>query len=299
MKKPTRIYKVLAALAVAVLFITSCSKEDPTGETDAALMERMSKTERPIKDKQTQRRIDALVGMLPTVMVYNSTMDRYISLDLNNPKSFSFTAPSGGASFSSPSGTVQFIPAPDGNFTILTTPTSSGGGSGGGLVSAGSISLDVNYVLCFASGDPNSDLNFFDFGPSGGGFSGAVGIAGNFEALASGNFDDDTDPFDFFEGIVAYYAFSGQPSGSFPVIDFFDFESNSGNINNKGLAYFVSFQGNQAGIFFSKSGSLNFSGSSVEFDGTYYGIVGNFFDFDFDDTSYIQVPGSGFLECGN
>lgn len=290
--------------AAAFLFTTSCNKDsnDPYASGEARNVQQGAK---PIHDKDIQKRLLELKGLLPTVVVYNSTMDKYISLDLNNPKSFNFTAPSGSLSFSSPSGSVQFVPAGSGSFTIITSPASAGGGGGGGFVSAGDVTLEVNYVLCFATGDQGSDLNFFDIGPAGTGFGGAIGIAGNFEDLATMEFDDEDEINidDFFQGIVAFYAFAGQPSGNYPVVDFFDFEDDfdvdESFFQNKGLAYFLSFQSNNMGIFFSKSGNVNFGGSSVGFEGTYYGVTNfNWFDFDDDEPDFVEVSGSGSLECG-
>lgn len=289
-----------AIFAASVLLIgTSCTKDDNLGSDPSLNMQDGAKI---ITDKGVQNRIVELKGMLPTVVVYNEKADLYISLDLNNPKSFDFSSPSGGASFSTPSGSAHFVPAAGGSFTIITTPASQGGGGGGGFVSAGSVSLDVNYVLCFNSGDPNDDLNFFDLGPSGTGFGGAFGIAGNFESLATMEIDDETelDVSDFFQGFVAFFAFDGQPSGSYPVIDFFEFEDDfDGDFSNKGLAYFFSFQQGNTGIFFSKSGSVNFGGSSVEFTGTYFGVTNfSWFDFDEEEPTFVEVDGSGVLECG-
>lgn len=303
MKRPMlRISMITSALAAMILvFATSCTKDEVEGSGE--FESRQGAVEKPIHDKDIQQRLLELKGQLPTVVVYNHTMDKYISLDLNNPKNFSFTAPSGGASFSAPGGSVQFVPQGSGQFIILTTPASQGGGGGGGIISAGSVTLNVNYVLCFASGDPTDDLNFFDLGPSGTGFGGALGIAGNFEELAEGEFEEDElDVSDFFQGFVAFYAFAGQPSGSYPVIDFFEFEDDfDGNFDNKGLAFFFSFQQNNLGIFFSKDGTVNFGGSSVEFVGTYFGITDfDWFDFEEDDDepNYVEVSGTGVLECG-
>jgi hypothetical protein len=292
-------YGIMATLGVAVMLLmfTSCSKDEPA-PTEAGVLRAQQGT--VIKDKATQDRIKELKGQLPTVLVYNHTMDKYISLDLNNPKSFTFTNPSGGLSFSSPQGSVQFVAAPGGTLQIITTPAGSGGGGGGGIVTAGDISLDINYVLCFASGDPDAEFNIFDIGPDGEGISGAIGIAGNFEALMSGDFDeDDLDPFDFFQGFVGYLVFDGTASGTYPVIDFFEAEEDESSFDNKGIAYLWSFQQNQMGIFFSKSGNLTFGGSSVEFNGTYFGMTGlfDFFEMDEDDFNFVEVEGSGVLEC--
>lgn len=294
-----------AIFAASVLLIgTSCTKDDNFSSDPSSSMQDGAKI---ITDKDIQNRILELKGMLPTVVVYNENADKYISLDLNNPKSFSFTSPSGGASFSAPGGSVQFVPAGGGSYTIITTPSSQGGGGGGGIVSAGNISLDVNYVLCFNSGSAEEGIEFFDLGPSGSGFGGAVGIGGNFEDLATMEIDDEDelDVDDFFTGVVAYYAFAGQPNGSYPVVNFFEAEEDNfdeQSLNNRGLAYFLSFQEGNSGIFFSKDGNVTFSGNSVEFSGTYRGVTQfSFFDFENDDEEpqFVDVNGQGLLTCGN
>lgn len=302
MKKPIIKFRVAAATTLALatlIFATSCSKDtDNPSNTDA---DRSIYQGKSIEDKQTQQRLLELSGMLPTVVVYNSTMNKYISLDLNNPKSFNFASPGGGLSFSSPEGSVQFVSSSGGGLTILTTPSSSGGGGGGGIVTAGGVSLNVNYVVCFASEDEDvAGIDLFDFGGPTSGFSGAFGIAGDFEALATGEIDEDADITDFFFGIVMFVAFADTPDGDFPVVDFFEFGENQyEDFDNKGLAYFVSFAENNVGIFFSKSGSVSFSGGSVQFNGTYFGITGDLFDFENEEEpDFIEVSGTGVLECG-
>ncbi len=289
-----------ASLAVAgLLILSSCSQDD---NSEKVAPDRHFQ-EQNITDKDVQKRLLELKGMLPTVSVYNSKMDQVISLDLNNPKSFSFSSPGGGATFSSPGGSISFVPSGGGSFTVYSTPASAGGGGGGGVVSAGNVSLDINYVFCFNSGTAEEGIDLFDLGPSGSGFGGAVGIAGNFESLMNEEIDVDADISDFFFGVAAFYAFDGTPSGSYPVIDFFEFEEEfDGDFNNRGLAYLLSFQQNNLGIFFSRSGTVNFGSSDVEFTGNYYGITDfNFFDFEGDDDepNFVTVPGSGALFCGN
>jgi len=290
-----------AIFAASVLLIgTSCTKDDNLGSDPSSNMQDGPKV---ITDKRIQDRILELKGMLPTVVVYNESANKYISLDLNNPKSFSFTSPSGGASFSAPAGSVQFVNN-NGSYTIITTPSSQGGGGGGGIVTAGSISLDVNYVFCFNSGSADEGIGFFDLGPSGSGFGGAIGIGGNFDDLANVEIDDEDEleVDDFFFGVVAFYAFDGQPSGSYPVVNFFNAEEedfDEQDLNNKGLAYFLSFQQGNSGIFFSKTGSVNFGGSSVEFTGTYSGVMNfDWFSFDEEEPTFVDVEGSGLLQCG-
>lgn len=285
--------------ALALVFATSCTKDevnDPINESPA--QQAISK---PVTDKVTQDQIREMVGQMPKLAVYNTTMETYVVLDLNNPKNgFDFSSPSGGASFSGPSGSAEFVPGPDGGYTIIATP-SEGGGGGGGVVTAGSVSLNVNYVLCFASGDEAAEVNFFEIDGPIEGFSGAIGVAGNFEALQTEEFDESTDPLDFFQGMVFYYAYDGTASGNYDVIDFFSLEElNESDFNNKGYAVLISFQDN-GGMFFALDGTLNFSGGSVGFNGTYAGITDFFFDLDeeFEDSepNYVEVSGAGVLQC--
>lgn len=288
---------IAAGIAAIVLIIaTSCSKDD----SNPARMDANSGSgEMSITDKGTQKKIQHMAGQLPTLAVYNSTMDKFILLDLNRPKNgFSFANPGGGLGFSGPSGSVEFVGNPDGSYVIVTTPSSSGGGGGGGIVTAGSVTLDINYVICFNSGDEDMDINLFDVGGPTDGFSGAIGVAGDFEALSSGEIDEDTDPFDFFQGMVFYYVFDGAPSGTYEIIDFFEAESEE-DFDNKGYAFLFSFQ-DDGGIFFAADGELNFTNGSVGFSGTYFGLTDFILNFDEeleDEPEFVMVEGTGVLQC--
>lgn len=299
MKLNTRTLRTAAALtaASAVLLISGCSK-DNDGPAAGIPSDQAQEMSRPVTDKITQKRIDEVVETLPAVAVYNEAMDEYILLDLRQDKpKFDFASPDAGWSFSGPSGSMEFVQAPDGTWYQVVSPTGSSS-MGGGTVTAGSIALDVNYVMCFNSGDDFFDLGF-DVGTFSG-FSGAVGIAGDFEALMEEEIDEDADPFAYFQGMVAYYAFSGQASGSYPVVDFFDVESEDVNPENKSIAFLFAFV-DGGGIFFSKDGNVTFSGNSVAFDGTYFGITDFTLTFDDDVTDieaqYVEVPGFGALTC--
>ena len=152
--------------------------------------------------------------------------------------------------------------------------------------------------MCFNSGE-DSFGGLFDAGGFTG-FSGAVGIAGDFEALMNGEVDGETDFLEYFHGIVAFYAFDGTASGSYPVVDFFEASEDDAydTLDGKAVAYFWSFAGD-GGIFFSKSGSVDFSGNSVEFNGNYWGITGFdlFFENEVESIEYVEVPGFGALFC--
>jgi len=287
----------IGAMALGLVF-AGCTKEydNPTNTEPT--------NGKAITDKEDQLLIDETIEKLPSIAVYNENLDRYILLDLSDAKNgFNFSSPSAGISFSSPDGAIQFVEGPDGGFYQVVTPGSTGGGAGG-VVTAGSVALDVNYVLCFNSGEDAFGVGLFEAGDGFSGFSGAVGIAGDFEALASmGESElEDSDPFDFFQGFVAYYAFDGTADGSYDVIDFFEADSGSDDfLEGNAIAFLFSFQSG-GGIFFSSDGAVTFSGNSVSFDGTYFGLTGAIFGFDEDpdsggDEDYVEVEGFGSLNC--
>lgn len=281
------------------MLVAGCAKENDSPSQSAAPSEGKA-----ITDKGDQELIDETIKKLPSIAIYNETMDQYVLLDLSNAKDgFNFASPGGGISFSGPGGSIQFVQGPDGNYFQVVTPGSSGGGGAGGVVTAGSATLDVSYVFCFNSGDPAPGTDLFGFDGAFSGFSGAVGIAGDFEALESGEIDENANPFDFFQGFVEYLVFEGSPNGSYDVIDFFEAEEDSDEdfLNGNALAVFVSFQ-EGGGIYFSTDGEVTFSGNSVAFEGTYWGLTDFIFDFDDDveddsDDDYVEVNGFGALTC--
>lgn len=290
----------IGALALALVF-AGCSKE----------YDNPSKTTSPdegkaITDKDDQAYIDETIERLPALAFYNENIDKYILLDLSNAKNgFNFTSNDAGISFSGPSGTYEFVEGPDGGFYQVVTPGSTGGGAGG-VVTAGGVALDVSYVVCFNSGDETMGVDLFDVGSGFGGFSGAIGIAGNFDALMTMSESEleDSNPFDFFQGFVAYYAFDGTADGPYEIVDFFDAEGESDDfLEGKGLAYLISFQ-DGGGIFFSTDGEVEFSGNSVSFDGTYWGLTDVLIGFgegldseDDEEPDYVEVEGFGTLTC--
>lgn len=296
MKKTNATYVV--ALAVALVF-AGCSKQSDSPSQSAT-----PQSGKAITDKGDQEFIDETIEKLPSIAIYNENIDQYVLLDLSQAKNgFNFASPSGGFSFSSPSGTIQFVEGPDGGLFQIVTPGSSSGGSGG-VVTAGDVTLNVNYVFCFNSGDETDGVDFFGAGDGFTGFSGAIGIAGDFEALAnmSQGEIEESDPFEFFQGFVEYLAFDGTANGSYEVISFLDAGTETEDyLDGKGLAILFSFQ-DEGGIFFSVDGEVSFSGNQVSFNGTYWGLTDFLIGFgeDFepdDDPDYEEVMGFGVLTC--
>ncbi len=298
-KKYTSMIKSVAVILSATALLMACSKDYSDNPAESQTPDQGSKK---ITNKAEQQRIDAGIARLPGLAIYNEPRDSYILLDLNNAKNgFNFASADAAVSFSSPDGSVTFVQAPDGSFYQVVTPGSGTGGSGGGVVTAGNLSLSMDYVFCFSSGDDFFGTGLFDVDDGFDGFSGAVGISGNFEALENGEVDDDADPFDFFNGFAAFYAFDGTAEGNYDVIDFFSAETETDiSLQGKGIAFLLSFVGD-GGIFFSSDGEVSFSGGSVSFNGTYLGLTDFLlsFDEDIDDESpqYEEVPGSGTIFC--
>lgn len=297
--KTTRI-AYIGVLALALVF-AGCTKESDNPTKAGSPIE-----SKAITDKDDQEFIDETIDRLPAIAIYSENIDQYILMDLSNAKNgFNFASSSGGFSFSGPSGSVQFVQGPDGGFYQVVTPTSGGGGGAGGVVTAGDVALNVSYVFCFNSGEDFFGVDLFEVGAGFSGFSGAVGIAGNFEDLLnmSESEIEDLDPFDIFQGFVAYYVFDGTADGSYDIIDFFAAEGESDDfLQGQGLAFLISFQ-DDGGIFFSTDGQITFSGGSVGFQGTYWGLTdvligfGDDPDSGEDEPDYVEVPGFGTLSC--
>lgn len=290
-----RLYAPAAFVAAfAMLFLAGCTKD--TTEPGTSHTPDTQQLTAPVTDKPTQIRIDEVLETVPGFAIYNEPRGEYILINFNddNPK-FNFASPNAGFTFSSPGGGYEFVQGSDGQFYQIITP-GTGGGTGGGLVTAGSYVLDVNMVMCFNSGE-NEFGGLFDFSDISG-VSGAFGVAGNFDALMNGEFDENADITDYFHGIVAFYAFDGTASGSYQVIDFMDVEEDIVDPDGKAIALFWTFLDGGA-LFFSESGNVSFGSSSVEFNGTYIGITGAMFssDEDFENASYVTAQGFGALNC--
>lgn len=290
----------IAYLGMIVLLLAGCAKEHDTPSQSPSPAEG-----KVITDKAEQAYIDETIDRLPSIAIYSENIDKYILLDMSHAKNgFDFSSPNAGISFSSPNGTIEFVEGPDGSFYQVVTPGSSGGA--GGVVTAGDVALSVSAVVCFNSGDDAFGVDLFEAGEGFTGFSGAVGIGGDFDALMDMSEDEieDTDPFELFTGFVAYYAFDGTADGSYDIIDFMEAEDESEDfLEGNAIAFLFSFQ-DQGGIFFSSDGEITFSGNSVSFEGTYLGVTDFIFDFDDDEPGsdddeleYVEVEGFGTLNC--
>jgi hypothetical protein len=291
----TKKFASVAKAGIAVLFgaaiLVSCSKE----RFDTGAISNKSE----VTDKETQKKIMAKADKLPAVGVYNSTMDKVLIFSTNEKgeKSFSFAnPPSGGISFASSQG-GQWVSYPDepGGLIIITEP---GGGFGNaGTVVIGSTTLDIGYAFCFAVGDEVLGMDLFDSGIDQ--VAGVIGIAGDLEALSTGNFDEGDNLFDYFHGFVYYLVYAENLGNqSYEVLSWLsDLDQDEEDLDGFSFAFAVHFI-NQGGIYLSESGALTISGASMSFNGTYVGIEGLFFfDDDGGEPTFVEVPGFGTMGC--
>lgn len=270
-----------AGLAVvALLFSTGCSKEEssngPSENQDA----------KQITDARMQSDIKKFAEKIPAISWYNSTMDKIITIDpKSEKKGFDFSSPNSGWGFSSTSGT-QWT-GNDGNGGVLflgpsSVGSSTGAGGGSGTVVAGNSSLNINLTVCFSGGDENEEddgsgtlIGIGGFGgPNIDGVSGVIGISGDFEAMMNEEFNEDSDPFEFFHGLAFYVVYDDQASGDYDILNWFDnLTEEPDALDGDGFAWVYSFSEDAWGIYFSQEGTLNVSGGTIGFSGTYFGLM--------------------------
>lgn len=290
-----KIKTIAASMAAMVLiFATSCTKDEDTvlGTPD------QQASVRAVKDTETQDAIQSFSRELPKIGIYNETMDKWVVVDPYDAKNFSFSEPNSSWNFSS-SDQVYFAEAPQGGGILFIGPGGFSNNTGGTVV-AGNSSLNINYTFCFSATDEaiNIDLGLeSDFD----GVSMVIGIAGDFEALTTGEFDEDDDIFDIFQGIAAYIVYENEASGTYPVLNWFDdLAEDFDDLEGSSFAYVFAFQ-DPGGIYFSKSGNLTVSGGQISFEGVYFGIAGDifgdWFDDDGDDLEFVEVDGFGTMGC--
>lgn len=252
-----------------------------------------------ITDPNLQRKIWDKGQEVPAVGIYNRTMDEILVFrsKKDGSRSFSFsTMPASGINFASSNG-GQWVWTEEGGIVVITEPQ-AGLGGGGGTVSAGNTTLDINLAVCFALGDEAIGGGLF--GPDMGDVAGVIGISGDFEALQSGDFSDGEDPFQYFHGFAYYYVYADQLSDtSYDVLNWIDdLGQPEEDLQDFSFAFIISFQ-NEGGIYLSKDGAITVNGGSMEFSGNYYAVegVGFFDDSEDQDASYSTVSGYGAMGC--
>ncbi len=285
-----KLMKPALSLAVVALLFSACSKEAVDGPTPVRTVE--------LTQAQKQRLVQ-LSNDAPTVGIYNRTMDKILVFkrQKSGDRSFSFTAvPANGINFASSNG-GQWVWTQDGGMVVLTGPQ-AGLGAGGGTVVAGSASLNINIAVCFAVGEDAMGDGLF--GPDMGNVAGVIGISGDFEALANGDFDENEDEiWDYFHGFAYYFVYADQLGNqSYEVLNWIDdLDQPESDLHNFSFAFVVSTQ-NGGGIYLSKDGSITVNGGSMEFQGNYFAVEGlDFFNDEDSEPNVTEVPGFGAMGC--
>lgn len=276
-------------IALGLLAIAGCNKETlpPISTTTS------------VEDPALRERIKTRAMDLPAVGIYNRTMDKIIVFNQfkDGRKSFNFiNPPNNGINFSSSNG-GQWVWTERGGLVVITDPR-AGLGGGGGTVVAGNTTLDIAFATCFSVGEEAMGLDLFDTGINE--VAGVIGIAGDLEALANGDFSAGDDLFDYFQGFAYYLVYADRLANTnYNVLNWFDdLDRPSSDLDGFGFSFVVGFQG-EGGIYLSKTGQLSVNGGSIGFNGSYFGVTGiGFFDGSGeDDPSYTEVTGFGTMGC--
>ncbi|NEN24609.1 hypothetical protein G3O08_13960 [Cryomorpha ignava] len=286
-------------VAAALIFTTSCTKDNENSASASQKYEGKA-----VKDKALQEDIQSAADRMPPIAWYNRTMDKVIVFDpKNDSKSFDFSDPNDGWNFSEDDG-VEFVENPNGGGVLFVSPGAFGSNAGGsGTVVAGNTALNVNYTFCFSVDEDalGLDLGFGDVDFDG--LSGVLGIAGDFDALMNEDFDEEgADIFDYFQGLAYYLVYDNEAQGNYDILNFIEDLEGAEDENGKGFSVVYGFTSTSFAFYFSKDGTLNVSGGSMNFSGNYYGIVfDNLLDTDGDgdllNLDFVDVPGFGQMGC--
>ncbi|MFK7755537.1 MAG: hypothetical protein AB8B53_01255 [Flavobacteriales bacterium] len=287
MKIKTYIYAAILCAITAAL-ITSCTKEAPQAGLYGT----------PIDMDKYKKRALELVEEIPDIGVYDRVNDRMIMVNFNT-KSFSFADPNSGWNFSDDDD-LTYVDNPEGGGILYVGSSSLGGNTGGTLV-MGTSTLDITYTFCVSVANEALGLDvFFDNESDFDGFSIVMGIAGDFEALENGDIDEDSNFYDYFQGIAWYYIYDNEAQGNYDVVDWFDNfdQEDYSGFGDKGFACAIDFQ--DFDVYFSVDGTITVSGGSMNFNGSYFGLLNladSFFGDDIDQVDAEIVDGFGIMGC--
>lgn len=268
----------LVVLTLGVLTYTSCKKEETGGRPDR----------KELTAGQKQKILDA-INAIPAIKVkagkYGFTLPKTLK-----DGGFNFSESSSGNDFAT-SSNIEWVETSEGNYMVVSTDNTNA--NAGGMVVAGSTTLDINMAICVSSAAEGD--NFFSFGDvdSSYGFSMVLGIAGDFEALLSGDVDPDADITEYIYGFAMYIVFEDQASGSYEIIDFTapDLEDFEG----KGISMIIDFRG--AKVYISSDGNLTVGTNTISFNGNYFMGAWETDSTSTEDPSYDEVSGFGTMGC--
>ena len=259
-------------LAFAVLGLSSCEKEDSSAAS-------------PSSSSNAAKAAQAAYDAAPEInIVGNGKFSTPNGVTYSNAGEFSFANTSGIEVAASSN--INFTEGPNG--PVISIAPSGGAGGGGGTVQAGKTNLSIDYAYCLSADDESLgfDADFMELG-----FDGISFVFG-----IDGDFDTEADPEEAFNGMAIYYVFDDSPNGSYDVFPFSEVGENDDpdDFGGQALAFVWDFENGR--IFISSSGSLNVSGGSITFTGTYFQ-----FDFDLfgedDDAAFSEVTGLGTMGC--
>jgi hypothetical protein len=284
--------RLLAAVLVVsgtMVFLSGCQKQD----TEYGNYNHWNQSDERLSADQEEL-VKTMVNNVQNLRFWNPETDDFYDFNVKT-REFTFAGAPDGMDFSNTDG-VQWFGNPNGG-GVLIIPFGALGTGGGGTVIAGNSALDIAYTFCFKATDEALGLDLFDFGLNIEGISLVLGIAGDFEALMEGNVDGDSEFTDFFQGFAMYVVYDDDPQGTFDILNWLnDLEDEADDLADHGFSYVIDFT--NFSIYFSKTGTLNVSGGSMNFSGTYFALLELLTVIeDYDDIQFANVPGFGAMGC--
>jgi hypothetical protein len=284
MKMKKIIYTSACALLMgAFMLVSSCSKQDDAihgPSTEAQNNEDIAKKVKSIISRMPQYKVGSVVGKYGVLKLSDKDGGGQITDD-----AWSFSQPSNGWSYSSPTGTQY-------SQNTLWVSAGAFGANTGGTVVAGATSLDINYTFCFSADESAFGLNLFS-GATFSGVSVVIGVSGDFEALQNAQEGDNL--LDYFFGLAFYIVYDSPASGQYEVFSWFDGFDDPEFVDEKSFAFVIDFRNSR--LYLSTSGSVNVNGGSMGFNGEYLEISGFGSNFNFNEISANTVTGFGVMGC--
>ena len=285
MKKAKNIKSIFLFGAVAIsasILYYSCAKPEPGGPATAANSQQVV-----VSKGQT------FANQISRIKIVNNNGKIVGSINAKTAE-FSFADPGDGFHFSTNNG-WEFVK--DGSGGTIYIATGAFNSNSGGTVVAGSTSLDINFTFCLSASDAS---NGFKFGPdtSNTGVSLVIGIDGDLAAMAKGGSGQKIE--DMFHGLAMFLIYSKQAQGKYEVVNWIDNHgSTSFDSKNKGFAWVMDFK--SFSLYFSKEGTLNVNGGTIDFAGKYLQFspdakAKDIFDFGKNPT-VTTVDGVGSMGC--
>lgn len=297
--KYTGIISGIVTVLIVALLLSGCKKET-TELVGGTPHQNKSVT----LTQEQARRAQEMYAKMPRIKFYDSKRNQIIERKAGS-RDLIFSDPDEGFSFSDPdnNGAMVFSDS-DGDYLMISYGFGVSGQGGGGTVIAGSSALTIDIAICFtleavASGDGFGDL--FSTGIDSAEYGAIFGISGDFEALQDADADTtgDFDPFGFLHGFAAYYVFADELDGSHEVFDWMDYDMDD-NYDDLASSFVMDFQ--TLALYFSNGGTINVSGGSMSFNGTYLAITDLFESFledglGQDEPTVEEVTGYGSMGC--